>query len=157
MGIAYLQTPIGVLKIVSDGEAVTELSACESVGESQTDAVTEKTAAELLAYFDGKRTAFDLPLAPQGTDFQKAVWTALQTIPFGHTSTYGAIAKAIGKPTACRAVGTAIGRNPILILTPCHRVIASNGIGGFSAGLPKKRWLLAREGVKEAFFAHNVP
>ena len=141
----YLQTPIGSLRIVSDGSEITEISVCDTAGEDNPDALTQQAAAELKEYFAGMRTAFDLPLAPQGTAFQKSVWTALRQISFGKTVTYGDLAKQIGKPTAARAVGSAIGKNPILILQPCHRVLATNGLGGFSAGLDRKKHLLLLE------------
>jgi O-6-methylguanine DNA methyltransferase len=100
----------------------------------------------LRAYFDGRSLAFTLPLAPNGTPFQRAVWEALLRIGPGEVTSYGVIAKAIGKPLAVRAVGQAIGRNPIAIVVPCHRVIgANNSLTGFGSGLPRKRWLLDHE------------
>lgn len=103
-------------------------------------------AEQLGAYFAGKRTAFDLPLDLRGTDFQKRVWGALLTIPFGETRSYGEIARAIGRPSASRAVGAANGRNPISIIAPCHRVIGSNGsLTGFAGGIEAKRLLLGLE------------
>ena len=105
-------------------------------------------AAQLDAYFAGARTTFDLPLAPEGTDFQRTVWHALATIPFGATCTYADIAARIGKPSAVRAVGAANGRNPIPIVLPCHRVIGADGsLTGFGGGLPTKRFLLELEGA----------
>ena len=102
--------------------------------------------AQLDEYFDGRRTAFDLPLAPRGTPFQQAVWRALVTVPFGATSTYGAIAAAIRRPTAVRAVGGAIGANPIGIVVPCHRIIGADGsLTGYAGGLDRKTKLLALE------------
>lgn len=101
---------------------------------------------QLTAYFAGKRDAFDLPLDFQGTDFQKSVWAALLTIPFGETRSYGEIARQIGRPSASRAVGAANGRNPISIIAPCHRVIGSNGsLTGFAGGLEAKELLLGIE------------
>lgn len=101
---------------------------------------------QLRAYFAGKLTEFDLPLAPDGTPFQKSVWAALQTIPYGQTTTYGAIAKQIGRPAAIRAVGAANGANPLPIVIPCHRVIGRNGkLTGFGGGLPTKELLLKLE------------
>jgi len=103
-------------------------------------------ATQLDEYFAGKRTAFDLPLDFRGTDFQKSVWAALLTIPFGETRSYGEIARQIGQPTASRAVGAANGRNPISIIAPCHRVIGANGsLTGFAGGIEAKRLLLALE------------
>lgn len=103
-------------------------------------------AEQLDEYFAGKRTAFDLPLDFRGTAFQKSVWAALLTIPFGETRSYGEIARQIGQPTAARAVGAANGRNPISIIAPCHRVIGANGsLTGFAGGIEAKRLLLGLE------------
>ena len=103
--------------------------------------------AQLTAYFVGTLTRFTIPLDPVGTDFQKSVWAALLTIPFGETRSYADIARQIGRPTAYRAVGAANGRNPISIIAPCHRVIGSRGaLTGFAGGLEAKQWLLAHEG-----------
>jgi methylated-DNA-[protein]-cysteine S-methyltransferase len=106
-------------------------------------------ATQLSEYFAGKRRSFDLELAPFGTDFQLRVWNALRAIPYGAVRNYGDIARAIGQPGAARAVGQANGCNPLPIVIPCHRVIASDGtIGGFSAGLWVKHRLLALEGAE---------
>ncbi|MCD2316671.1 methylated-DNA--[protein]-cysteine S-methyltransferase [Sphingomonas sp. IC-11] len=108
--------------------------------------VIAATVRQLDEYFAGRRTTFDLPLDPVGTQFQRDVWRALLTIPYGETRSYADIARAIGRPTATRAVGAANGRNPIPIVTPCHRVIGSNGtLTGFGGGLPNKQLLLALE------------
>ena len=105
-----------------------------------------KIQKQLEEYFSGKRRKFTLPLDPQGTAFDKKVWKATQKIPYGQVRTYKDIAKMIGKPKASRAVGNALGRNPIPILIPCHRVIASNGtLGGYSSGLKIKKILLTLE------------
>lgn len=106
-----------------------------------------ETAHQLSEYFAGKRQRFDLALAFTGTAFQRQVWDALLSIPFGETRTYGQIAQQIGNPRAVRAVGAANGRNPISIIAPCHRVIgASGGLTGFAGGLAAKQLLLALEG-----------
>jgi methylated-DNA-[protein]-cysteine S-methyltransferase len=113
--------------------------------ESQWGAVAE-AIRQLREYFAGKRTGFDLPLAPKGTDFQRAVWRQLQEIPYGETISYGELARRVGNPKAARAVGSANGSNPLPIVIPCHRVIAGDGsIGGFGGGLPTKEILLALE------------
>jgi methylated-DNA-[protein]-cysteine S-methyltransferase len=105
-----------------------------------------ETEAQLSDYFAGRRAAFTLPLAFEGTGFQRAVWAALLTIPFGETRSYGEIARQIGRPGASRAVGAANGRNPISIVAPCHRVIGANGkLTGFAGGLEAKAWLLDME------------
>jgi methylated-DNA-[protein]-cysteine S-methyltransferase len=104
-------------------------------------------AQQLHDYFSGQRQSFDLPLQPAwGTPFQRAVWQALQRIPYGHTRTYGDIARDIGNPKAVRAVGAAIGQNPHTIVVPCHRVVGANGsLTGFAGGLDRKQHLLAHE------------
>ena len=108
--------------------------------------VLDEAALQLAEYFAGQREAFDLPLHFVGTDFQKSVWTALLTIPFGETRSYADIARQIGKPSACRAVGAANGRNPLSIIVPCHRVVGANGaLTGFAGGLRAKSHLLGLE------------
>jgi len=108
--------------------------------------VLVQARAQLAAYFDGTRNDFDLPLAPAGTDFQQAVWRALLEVPFGATSTYGAIAQTIRRPSAVRAVGAAVGANPIGIIVPCHRIIGRDGsLTGYAGGLDRKVKLLALE------------
>jgi methylated-DNA-[protein]-cysteine S-methyltransferase len=101
---------------------------------------------QLQAYFAGERSAFDIPLAPEGTEFQRTVWKALLEIPYGETCSYSDLARSIGNPAAVRAVGAANGRNPIGIIVPCHRVIGSSGkLVGYGGGLPMKRMLLDLE------------
>ena len=153
MNYQYLDTPIGTLRLVSDG---THLVAIEFEGqhdikpdEQETgDAVLAACCSQLREYFAGQRQHFDLPLAARGTDFQRAVWRALAEIPYGESHSYRDIAKAIGKPPAVRAVGAANGRNPLPVVVPCHRVIGSDGsLTGFAGGLQAKRWLLRLEGA----------
>ena len=112
----------------------------------------ERETAALRAYFDGRLDRFDLPLdleAPRATEFERAVWRATERVGFGRLTTYGALASAIGKPGAARAVGNALGKNPLAIVVPCHRVVASGGgIGGYTGGLRHKRTLLAIEGLR---------
>jgi methylated-DNA-[protein]-cysteine S-methyltransferase len=104
---------------------------------------------QLREYFAGRRQAFDLKLDFAGTPFQKSVWKALLTIPFGQTRSYGEIAKQVGRPSACRAVGAANGQNPVAIVAPCHRVIGSTGaLTGFGGGLDVKERLLRLEGAR---------
>ena len=110
-----------------------------------------ETARQLGAYFAGTLTRFTVPLDPQGTPFQRDVWTALVAIPFGETRSYAEIARAIGRPTAFRAVGAANGKNPISIIAPCHRVIGANGtLTGFAGGLAAKQFLLDHERQRAA-------
>jgi len=109
---------------------------------------------ELGEYFAGRLTRFSVPLDMRGTDFQKSVWRALLTIPFGETRSYAQIATQIGRPTATRAVGAANGRNPISIIAPCHRVIGTNGtLTGFAGGLAAKEYLLGLESPQGRFAA----
>lgn len=111
----------------------------------------DAAAAQLDDYFAGRRRSFDLPLVPHGTPFQQRVWHALRTIPFGSTCSYADLARAIGQPTAMRAVGAANGRNPIPVIVPCHRVIGRDGsLTGFAGGLDTKMALLRLEGVPMA-------
>lgn len=148
-----ISTPIGALLLIADAKALRFLhfpneQARVRVAPDWTrgNRVIEKTARQLAEYFAGQRRTFDLPLAPTGTEFQRRVWQALSTIPYGEARSYAAIAKAIGRPTAMRAVGGANGRNPIPIIVPCHRVIGAKGaLTGYGGGLERKRFLLALE------------
>jgi methylated-DNA-[protein]-cysteine S-methyltransferase len=140
-----LHTPVGDISISEDDGAIVALD--WGWGRDQTETVLLRRARDLLhAYFDGEPVAFDLPMRPAGgTEYRQRVWRALRGIPHGETRTYGEIARAAGG--SARSVGTANGANPIPILIPCHRVIASTGIGGYSGadGVPTKRFLLALE------------
>ena len=110
--------------------------------------VLEAARAQLEEYFTGARTAFDLPLRPDGSSFQQRVWSRLREIPFGETISYTELARRVGDPSAVRAVGGANARNPLPIVVPCHRVIGADGsLTGFGGGIERKRWLLAHEGV----------
>jgi methylated-DNA-[protein]-cysteine S-methyltransferase len=110
--------------------------------------VLAQARRELGEYFAGRRTQFDVRLAPAGTPFQRSVWRALLEVPFGSTSTYGAIAQSIGRPSAVRAVGAAVGANPIGIVVPCHRIIGRDGtLTGYAGGLERKARLLSLEAV----------
>jgi methylated-DNA-[protein]-cysteine S-methyltransferase len=107
-----------------------------------------EAARQLDEYFAQKRTRFDLPLDLSGTEFQRAIWQALTEIAFGSSTSYAAHAQRIGNPKALRAVGAAIGRNPVCIVVPCHRVIGTSGaVTGYAGGLARKRYLLALEGI----------
>jgi methylated-DNA-[protein]-cysteine S-methyltransferase len=110
--------------------------------------VLDLAACQLDEYFAATRRAFDLPLAPRGTDFQRTVWLALAGIAYGETVSYAQLSQRVGKPTAMRAVGAANGRNPLPIVLPCHRVIGADGsLTGFGGGLPTKQFLLELEGA----------
>jgi methylated-DNA-[protein]-cysteine S-methyltransferase len=142
-----LNTPIGLLEITANDKGLTEVA---FVGVAdlgfQANSHTTEAVQQLTEYFEGKRTEFSLDLAAEGTDFQRSVWQALLTIPCGETTSYGAIARQIGKPKAMRAVGAANGRNPLAIVVPCHRVIGSSGkLVGYASGLPRKTFLLNLE------------
>lgn len=146
-------SPLGELLLVGDGQSLTGLymqvqKYAREVQEGwRHDAQAFRAVEEqLTAYFAGELRAFDLSLAPRGTDFQRAVWRALLNIEVGTTTTYGEIARRIGSPNAPRAVGLANGHNPIGIIVPCHRVIGANGsLTGYGGGIERKRWLLAHE------------
>jgi methylated-DNA-[protein]-cysteine S-methyltransferase len=113
---------------------------------AESAAVLADAAAQLKAYFAGQLTSFDLPVAPEGTGFQRTVWAGLRRIPYGETISYGELASRIGQPTASRAVGLANGRNPVAIIVPCHRVVGADGsLTGYGGGLDRKRFLLALE------------
>ena len=154
-----MKTPIGVLQIEGDDEVITLVTlpgkpdgsadgpAPESPKGPLPAAVAE-AVKQLEEYFAGERTEFDLPLDLEGTAFQKEVWSTLGEIPYGKTISYAELASMVGRPTAYRAVGQANGANPIPIILPCHRVLASGGrIGGYGGGLEMKRQLLAIEGI----------
>ena len=118
------------------------------VGRGGTNDLLNRVEAQLKEYFAGKRTTFDLPLEPSGTDFQLSVWELLRKIPYGVTTSYGELARRLGEPKASRAVGAANGANPIPIIVPCHRVVGSKGeLTGFGGGIERKRWLLEHEGA----------
>jgi methylated-DNA-[protein]-cysteine S-methyltransferase len=147
-----LETPIGTLVLECDGDVLVGLWLPTEVRHRRHDVddvppVLKETADQLEAYFAGERTEFDVSMELDGTPFQREVWSELSRIPYGETISYGELARRVGRPSAPRAVGQANGRNPIPIIVPCHRVLASNGIGGYGGGLKVKRALLAVEGV----------
>lgn len=161
---AYLvrvESPIGRIQITSnDGETIATLL-IERAGELPLDhlddapvAVLERAADQLAEYFAGSRHSFDLPIDLAGTEFQRAVWAELTELGWGEVASYGDVGRATGRPSAGRAVGGAVGANPIPIIVPCHRILATNGrITGYSGGngIPTKVWLLDHEGI-----AHTV-
>lgn len=148
----YLQTPVGVICIEENGKAITALYFQREkcfLAAPETD-LLQTARTQLMEYFQGRRKKFSLPLEPQGTEFQKKVWEALCRIPYGQTKSYGEIAAWIGNPKACRAVGGANNKNPIMIFIPCHRVIGADGaLVGFGGGLEAKRYLLDLESGKQ--------
>jgi methylated-DNA-[protein]-cysteine S-methyltransferase len=148
-----IDSPIGKLGLVANEEALVAIrfeneahpfkALTETVRHHE---ILELAARELGEYFRHRRRAFDTPLAPEGTPFQRQTWTVLREIPFGETVSYGELAKRMGRPGASRAVGGANGRNPLPIIVPCHRVIGADGtLTGFGGGLDVKRWLLEHE------------
>ncbi len=153
MNYRYLDSPLGRLRLVSDGEHITAIEFEGMHGDvgnehETNDRPLRACARQLEEYFAGKRQHFDLPLQPEGTSFQQSVWSALRNIPYGELSSYRDIAEAIGNVRAVRAVGAANGRNPIPIVVPCHRVIGSDGsLTGFAGGLEAKEVLLRLEGA----------
>ena len=129
------------------GKALEEIVGSPTSANGDAEHIAETAESELLAFFAGKRKTFNVPVSPQGTSFQRAVWEETNTIDHGMLATYQEIAKRIGRPQAYRAVGNALGQNPLPIIVPCHRVIASDGtFGGYTRGLPWKERLLAFEG-----------
>lgn len=160
MPVAGLESPVGPLWLMEeDGRLVALDRTCPSPdpaccppggialpGQPVASPLLQEAREQLAAYFAGRLRRFDLPLAPRGTPFQLRVWRALQDIPYGRTCSYSELATAVGSPRACRAVGQANGRNPLMIVIPCHRVIAAGGgLGGYSGGLDIKRFLLRLE------------
>lgn len=151
----FANTPAGMLLFVGNGKTVTGIHwevfkrrpviAPDWVEDK---AVFKEVLYQFDEYFAGKRTAFNFAYEAQGTDFQKAVWKELEKIPYGDHSSYQAIAYAVGKPKAVRAVGTAVGSNPLSIVVPCHRVLTSSGmLGGYAGGLKSKQYLLQKERI----------
>lgn len=142
-------TPFGQITIACNGSAIVAVQFGNRIPfgiKEQRTELTDKAAFELNEYFSGRRKGFDIPLAPQGTEFQRNVWDALCQIPYGETRTYKEIAEAIGKPNASRAVGMANNKNSILLLIPCHRVIGANGsLVGYAGGIDIKEKLLQLE------------
>lgn len=144
----YIDTPIGLLEVLTSEDALLAVTFVEEKAEDSPDApaILENACAQLKEYFAGERQSFDLPLLPDGTEFQKEVWNALLQVPFGRTSTYKKQSQSLGKPKAIRAVGTANGKNPIAVVIPCHRIVGSDGsLTGYASGLSRKDWLLKHE------------
>ena len=160
-------SPLGPLLLMSDG---TSLSGLHTDSDKHRPAVQSdwirddsvapfaQTIAQLRAYFAGELTEFELPLAPQGTEFQLTVWRELRNIPYGETISYAELARRIGRPTAARAVGHSNARNPISIIVPCHRVIgADHSLTGYAGGLDRKRMLLEHEARRSAIRLRQDP
>ena len=162
-----VDSPVGRILLTGDERAlgglylldVGERSASVRPGWTRRPGGFAAAAQQLEEYFAGSRKEFDLPLAPRGTPFQLAVWAELVKIPYGATTSYGAVAAALGKSlVASRAVGLANGRNPISIIIPCHRVIGADGtLTGYGWGVDRKEWLLRHEGASAVVLADLQP
>ncbi len=142
-----VDSPIGSLTLEATDGAITSLDWGSDGTDDTRSNILQEARAQLDAYFAGRLQVFDLPLAPAGTAFQKSVWREMSKIPYGETLHYGDLARRLD--TAARAVGGACGRNPIPVIIPCHRVVAGNGLGGYSGKghLETKRYLLKHEGA----------
>ncbi len=148
MTTRWIDTPLGGLRLHSDAGLLTAIDFdAQPRGTRAPDTVLDQAERQLSEYFDGTRTEFDLPLASEGSEFQKKVWAELRRIPYGETATYGDIARRLGyEPVISRAVGTANASNPLPIVVPCHRVIGSDGkLTGYAGGIERKRTLLEME------------
>jgi methylated-DNA-[protein]-cysteine S-methyltransferase len=158
--LIYYNSPIGILSIQNEGDAIAEVSFMEKEQKPGTvsfatprSAIVQQCIRQLDDYFSGKNLAFNLKLAQPGTPFQQKVWKGLQDIPHGKTTSYLRFSKALGNVKAIRAVGTANGKNNIAVIVPCHRVIGSDGnLVGYAGGLWRKQWLLEHE----AKYCHGV-
>ncbi|MFW5998265.1 MAG: methylated-DNA--[protein]-cysteine S-methyltransferase [Halanaerobiaceae bacterium] len=156
---SYYPSPIGILKISFTAKEVREIKFVKEINEIDEDCCNgiffknQKVRDlynliydQLNDYFIGKRKSFNLPCNPEGTDFEKQVWSYIENIPYGEISTYKEVAQAIGHPEAARAVGNAARKNPLIIIIPCHRVVSSTGeISGYIGGVRRKKWLLKHE------------
>lgn len=144
----YLLSPVGWLRLLATEEALVSISFVENKGDSSLEQpkLMEQVTTQLNEYFEGTRLNFDVPLNPEGSNFQKKVWELVSAVPFGETASYLDIAIKSGSEKNTRAVGLANGKNPIPIIIPCHRIIGSNGkLTGYAGGLDKKSWLLQHE------------
>lgn len=145
---ACIKTPLGVAKLEGDAMGLSSITVLDTY-EKTTEVIPEileDAVYQLQEYFEGRRKSFSLTLNPEGTNFQKKVWTALQEIPYGKTVSYLELSKTLGDVKAIRAVAAANGKNPLWIVVPCHRVIGSDGsLVGYAGGLHRKKWLLNHE------------
>jgi len=157
-----IDSPVGELLLTGDGEALSRLAFVQSrrpevaaaLRGSRVDDGFPAVRAQLEEYFAGRRRDFELPLALHGSEFELRVWDALRRIPYGATTSYGAVARSIGHPDGARAVGLANGRNPIAVIVPCHRVIGADGsLTGYGGGLHRKRFLLDLEAGRTSLLA----
>jgi methylated-DNA-[protein]-cysteine S-methyltransferase len=159
----FYESPMGRMLIVADEDGLRGLyfvgqkyyrAADREWRRDDDHPVVLKTARQMAEYFAGKRTEFDIPLAPRGTAFQSSVWSAIASVKYGETITYAELARRAGHPGAIRAAGTATGRNPITIIVPCHRIVGSDGsLTGYAGGLERKRALQDLESGARSLFA----
>lgn len=151
-----IATTLGNMLIELDEGKLTLLQFTEDpVSDESLEGMVKEVKHQLDEYLSGRRKVFDLPLDLKGTDFQKSVWQAVNEIPFGQTTTYMKLSQKLGNPAAIRAVGAAIGANPILVIVPCHRIIGTNGqLTGYAGGLERKQALLELEGfpIQQSLF-----
>ncbi|MCL1974470.1 MAG: methylated-DNA--[protein]-cysteine S-methyltransferase [Bacteroidetes bacterium] len=143
----YCPTPIGIFGVQCTQQALVWAGFATPLHQkrasTEVPALLKQALQQVAEYFTGKRRIFELPLAPEGSAFYQSVWNKLLQIPYGETTSYGALAASLGKPKACRAVGNANHNNPIGLIIPCHRVIGSHGsLTGYASGLERKQWLL---------------
>jgi len=147
---SYVDSPIGTIEIGVNSECVTNLDFVDQPRKTtpHESRVLGLAIEQIEAYFEGRLQVFDLPLELAGTSFQRSVWQALLTVPFGRTASYQQMADIVDNPKAVRAVGAANGQNPVSIIVPCHRIIGKNGsLTGYGGGIWRKEWLLRHEGV----------
>jgi methylated-DNA-[protein]-cysteine S-methyltransferase len=159
LGRGRIESPIGTIEITAnEAAAVVSVSFVdEPVSGVETDAVCSRALEQLGEYFRGERRQFELPLEPDGTEFELKVWNQVRRIPFGATDTYGEIARRLGDAGAAQAVGAANARNPIAIIVPCHRVIGADGnLTGYAGGLDRKKWLLDMESGQSRLEFYNA-
>ena len=148
METVFIHTPLGIAKLVGDEKGLASITVLndEIPASDVIPEILEDAVYQLQEYFEGQRESFSLSLNPNGTDFQKKVWHALQAIPYGKTISYLELSKSLGDVKAIRAVAAANGKNPLWIVVPCHRVIGSDGsLVGYAGGIHRKKWLLNHE------------
>lgn len=150
--VYFYDTEIGKIAIMDNGNEITDITTAEDLDVKDFNVLEtelgKEASKQLIEYLNGVRKTFDLPLNPEGTEFQKKVWKALCDIPYGETRSYKQVAEAVGNPKASRAIGMANNKNPIMIFIPCHRVIGTNGkLVGYAGGLQMKEKLLELERI----------
>lgn len=142
----HFDTPLGLMEITANDQAVLAIHFADQTKTVNANEMTDLAKTQMQQYYQGELKEFDMPMQPEGTEFQKSVWRALTTVDYGKTCSYADIANKINKPKAVRAVGSANGKNPMTIVVPCHRIIGSNGsLTGYASGVDRKAWLLNHE------------